>query len=253
MHWHTCSKGSSSDIFMGHILSVKPLGQYLSGDVCRSQSLSLGCFLGMFSEYARKNLTGFRLHFLLFVSSLVLRLHLLDLCITVFFQLQYIFMKLYRNVDNMFGCCLSKRIMFVVWYVCSVLVSLYVNLKLIHVLPSTSRPETCFNINKDRLLLTLSTCVLGWFYLQCCVTCLYRFWKRFVPYVPSPFTPTCLLVFKSVVYRPFRAICRPRRIVAQTRLGFPIVPVPLPRISYHPACRVAQKNVYTLYSSISLE
>jgi hypothetical protein len=170
MHWHTCSKGSSNNIFVGHILSVNPLGQYLSWDVCRSQNLSLGCLLGMFSEYVRKNLTGFRSHFLFFVSPPVLRLHLLDLCITVFFQLQYIFITWCRNVDNMFSFCLSKRIMFVVWYVCSSLVSLCVNLILFHVLPSTSRPETCFNINRDWLLLTLSTCLLRWFYLQCCDT-----------------------------------------------------------------------------------
>lgn len=36
--------------FVGHMLSVKPLGQYLSRDVCHSQNLSLGCLLGMFSE-----------------------------------------------------------------------------------------------------------------------------------------------------------------------------------------------------------
>jgi len=121
---------------------------------------------GVFSEYVWKNLTGFLSHFLLFMSPLVLRLHLLDLCMTVFFQLQYIFITWCRNVDNMFSSCLSKRIMFVV-YVCSLLVSLYVSLKLFHVL---SWPETCFRINKDRLFLTLSACVLGWFYLQCCGT-----------------------------------------------------------------------------------
>lgn len=140
--------------------------------MCRSQNLSLGCLLGMFSEYVWMNLTGFRSHFLLFVSLLVLRLLLLDLCITVFFQLQYIFITWCRNVDNMFSSCLSKRIVFVVWYVCNLLVSLCVNLKLFHILPSILRPETWFSIYKDRLLLTLSACVLGWFYLQCCDTCL---------------------------------------------------------------------------------
>jgi hypothetical protein len=124
MLWHTCSKGSSSNILMGHVLSFKPLGQYLSWDVCHSQNLSLGCLLGMFSEYVWKNLTGFRSHFLLFVSPLVLRLHLLDLCITVFFQLYY-FITWCRNVDNTFSSCLSKRVMFVVWHVCNLLDSLY--------------------------------------------------------------------------------------------------------------------------------
>jgi hypothetical protein len=227
-------QGSSSEIFVGHVLLFKPLGQYLSRDVCRSQNLSLGCLLGMFSEYVWKNLTGFRSHFLLFVSPLVLRLQLLDLSITVFFQLQCIFITSCRNVNNMSSSRLSKRIMCVV-YVCNLLVSLYVNLKLFHVLQSTLRPDTCFNINQDRLLLTLSTCVVGLFYLRCCDTLFVPVLEEVRTICPFPFTPTCLLVFKSVMYKPFRAICRPRLTVSQTRLGVPMLPVLLPHISYHPA------------------
>ena len=197
MHWHTCSRGSSSNIFMGHILLLKPLGQYLSRDVCHSQNLSLECLQGMFSEYVWKNLTGFRSHFVLFVSPLVLRLHLLDLCITVFFQLHYIFITYCRNVDNMF---ISKRIMFVVWYVCKLLVSLYVNLKLFHVLRSTLRSETWFSINKNRLLLTLSTCVLG------CFICNVVIRTLFVPVLEEVRT-ICPFPFHSYLFTSIQISC----------------------------------------------
>jgi hypothetical protein len=188
MHWHTRSRGSSSNIFMGHILSFKPLGQYLSRDVCHSQNLLLEC------------LQGFRSHFLLFMSPLVLRLNLLDLCITVFFQLRYIFITWCRNVDNMFSSCLSKRIMFVVWYVCSLLVSLYVNLQLFHVLPSTLRSETCFSINKNRLLLTLSTCVLRCFIYNVVIRTL------FVPVLEEVRT-ICPFPFHSYLFTSFQISC----------------------------------------------
>ena len=104
------------------LLSVKPLGQYLSRYVCRYQNLSLGCLLGMFSEYVWKNLTGFRSHFLLFVSPLVLLLHILDLYMTVFASFSTF---LWHGVETSISCsapvsrnesCLSYDMFAICWF-----------------------------------------------------------------------------------------------------------------------------------------